>query len=134
MMDPATPAITSHQGKTILVVEDDDFIRDLFVTKLSSLGYKVEVAKDGRDALTKIKTAKPALVLLDLVLPKMDGFEVLSHVREDEAASAIPIVVLSNLGEPKDITKAKDLGARDYIIKANYTPSEIASKIEGLIF
>lgn len=126
---------TPHsQGKAILVVEDDDFIRDLFVTKLSSLAYKVEIAKDGREALEKIKTLKPSLVLLDLVLPQMDGFEVLGLLRKDQKVSSIPIIVLSNLGEPRDIARAKALGARDYIIKANYTPSEVAEKIAGFIF
>ena|SRR3989338_756988 len=133
-MLPSEPLAPKLSGKTVLVVEDDDFIRDLFVTKLSSLAYNVETAKDGQEALAKIKTLKPSLVLLDLVLPKMDGFEVLGLVRDDPALISIPIVVLSNLGEPKDIAKAKGLGARDYIIKANYTPSEVAEKIAEFVF
>ena len=117
-------------SKTILVVEDDKFLRELIVQKLIREGYEVKEATDGEQGIKKIKEEKPDLVLLDLILPGIDGFEVLSKMKEDSGVSSIPVIVLSNLGQKEDVEKGLSLGAVDYLIKAHFTPGEIIEKIK----
>jgi DNA-binding response OmpR family regulator len=119
--------------KKILIVEDDKFLRELMAQKLAKEGYDVIEAIDGEDALKSIKEEKPDLVLLDLILPGKDGFEVLAKVKEDAALSKIPIIVLSNLGQKEDVERALNLGATDYMVKAHFTPGEIIAKIKGIL-
>ncbi|OHA65223.1 MAG: hypothetical protein A3D64_02345 [Candidatus Wildermuthbacteria bacterium RIFCSPHIGHO2_02_FULL_49_9] len=113
----------------ILIVEDDKFLRELVVQKLKEEGYEVSEAVDGEEGVKKIKEEKPDLVLLDIILPGMDGFEALKRIKEDAAISAVPVIILSNLGQQEDVDKAAQLGAVDYMIKAHFTPSEIVAKI-----
>jgi DNA-binding response OmpR family regulator len=120
-------------AKKILIVEDDKFLRELIVKKLSNEGYEVVEAADGEQGLQKIKEDKPDLVLLDLILPGIDGFEVLSQKREDPFVAAIPVIVLSNLGQKEDVDKGLGLGAVDYLIKAHFTPGEIIEKVQNII-
>ena len=124
-----TPA-TGGQTK-ILVVEDDQFLRDLLVKKLEKEGYLVVMAIDGQEAVTKFTEEKPKIVLLDIILPVIDGFEVLKKIRghEDKKLAQTPIILLSNLGKESDIEKGKSLGANDYLIKAAFTTDEIIDKI-----
>lgn len=117
----------------ILVVEDDKFLRELIVSKLAKEGYDVSVAVDGEEGVQKIKEEKPDLILLDLILPGIDGFEVLSQTKSDPTVSAIPIIILSNLGQREDVERGLALGANDYLIKAHFTPSEIVAKLKGLL-
>jgi len=117
----------------ILVVEDDKFLRSIMLQKLSRDGFKVMEAADGAEALKKIKEAPPQLILLDLVLPDMDGFEVLHKLKEKEDTAKIPVLILSNLGGEEDIRKGKELGAKDYLIKAYFTPSEIVEKAKKIL-
>lgn len=119
--------------KTILVVEDDKFLRELMSQKLTKEGFQIIQAIDGEEGLKKIKEEKPALVLLDLILPGIDGFEVLSKVKEDPEMSKTPIIILSNLGQREDVEKGIKLGATDYLIKAHFTPGEIIEKIKNII-
>lgn len=119
--------------KTILVVEDDKFLRELMSQKLTKEGFQIIQAIDGEEGLKKIKEEKPALVLLDLILPGIDGFEVLSKVKEDPEISKTPIIILSNLGQREDVEKGIKLGATDYLIKAHFTPGEIIEKIKNII-
>lgn len=116
--------------KTILVIEDDKFLRELISQKLMKEGYNVSEAVDGEEGIKKIKTEKPDLVLLDLILPGIDGFEVLSQKKEDPGLSSIPVIILSNLGQKEDVEKGLKLGAVDYLIKAHFTPGEIIEKIK----
>lgn len=118
-------------AKRILIVEDDKFLRELIVKKLSNEGYEVIEAADGEQGLQKIKEEKPDLVLLDLILPGIDGFEVLAQKREDPFAASIPVIVLSNLGQKEDVDKGLNLGATDYLIKAHFTPGEIIEKVRS---
>ncbi len=120
-------------AKRILIVEDDKFLRELIVKKLSNEGYEVIEAADGEQGLQKIKEEKPDLVLLDLILPGIDGFEVLAQKREDPFAASIPVIVLSNLGQKEDVDKGLNLGATDYLIKAHFTPGEIIEKVRTII-
>ena len=117
---------------TILVIEDDQFLRDLIFKKLEKEGFKVEMAIDGQEGFNKIAELKPSLVLLDIILPIMDGFEVLKKIRShsDQAIQKIPIVLLSNLGQDTDVEKGKSLGANDYLVKAAFTTDEIVEKVK----
>lgn len=119
--------------KTILVVEDDKFLRELMSQKLTKEGYKTIEAVDGEEGLKKIKDERPGLVLLDLILPGIDGFEVLSKMREDPSLGEIPVIILSNLGQREDVERGLKLGAADYLIKAHFTPGEIIEKIKGVL-
>lgn len=117
-------------AKTILIVEDDRFLRELIVQKLIKENYEISEAVDGEEGLKKIKEEKPDLILLDLILPGIDGFEVLSRMKEDPTLSQIPVIILSNLGQKEDVERGLKLGAVDYLIKAHFTPGEIIDKIK----
>lgn len=114
----------------ILVVEDDKFLRELIVQKLIREKYEVSEAVDGEQGIKKIKEEKPSLILLDLILPGIDGFEVLSRMRDEPSISSIPVIILSNLGQKEDVERGLKLGAADYLIKAHFTPGEIIEKIK----
>jgi len=116
--------------KKILIVEDDKFLRELIVQKLVREGFKISEAIDGEEGIKKIKEEKPDLVLLDLILPGIDGFEVLSRMKEESVLTSIPVIILSNLGQKEDVEKGMKLGAADYLIKAHFTPGEIIAKIK----
>jgi len=120
-------------NKKILIIEDDKFLRELISRKLLRAGYNVSGAIDGEEGLKKIKDEKPDLVLLDLILPSMDGFEVLARAKADPATSQIPIVILSNLGQKEDTERGFENGAVDYLVKAHLTPAEIIEKIKSIL-
>lgn len=122
-----------NMPRKILIVEDDKFLRELIVKKLSNEGYEVAEAADGEQGLQQIKQAAPELVLLDLILPGIDGFEVLAQKREDPFTAGIPVVILSNLGQKEDVDKGLSLGAVDYLIKAHFTPGEIIEKVRSIL-
>lgn len=124
--------------KNILIVEDDKFLRELIAQKLVKEGYSISEAVDGEEGIKKIKEEKPDLVLLDLILPGIDGFEVLAKMRlaktkEDPDLARIPVIVLSNLGQKEDVERGLKLGAVDYLIKAHFTPGEIIEKIKNAL-
>ncbi|MBL7150164.1 MAG: response regulator [Candidatus Pacebacteria bacterium] len=119
--------------KTILVVEDDKFLRELIVRKLKEEDFNISEAIDGEDGIKKIKEEKPDLVLLDLILPGIDGFEVLSKMKEDMSLAQIPVIILSNLGQKDDVERGFKLGVVDYLIKAHFTPGEIIEKVKGAL-
>ena len=123
----------TENKKTILIVEDDKFLRELMNQKLLREGFNTEEAVDGEQGIQKIKEVKPDLVLLDLILPGIDGFEVLSKIKEEPSLSSIPVIVLSNLGQKDDIEKGLQLGAKDYLIKAHFTPGEVIEKIKNIL-
>jgi len=117
----------------ILVVEDDKFLCDLLAYKIEERGYRMEVAVDGEEGIKQIKTLKPDLVLLDLILPGIDGFGVLGQVHDDPQISQIPVIILSNLGQQEEIEKGLSLGAKDYMIKAHFTPQEVVDRIKKIL-
>ena len=114
----------------ILIVEDDKFLRELIARKLTAENYQISEAIDGEEGLKKIKEEKPDLVLLDLILPGIDGFEVLSRIKEDPSLASIPVIILSNLGQREDVERGMKLGAVDYLVKAHFTPNEIIEKVK----
>lgn len=117
----------------ILLVEDDTFISGMYQTKLSMLGYQVRVASDGEAGWAELQKEAPDLVLLDIVLPKKDGFEILGEIRANETLKKLPVILLTNLGQKPDVQKGLELGADDYIIKAHFTPTEVVEKIEKML-
>jgi DNA-binding response OmpR family regulator len=119
--------------KKILIIEDDKFLRELIARKLEKEGYEVLEAVDGEEGFKKVHDEKPDLVLLDLILPGIDGFEVLSKIKDDVSLSQIPVIVLSNLGQKEDVDKGLGLGAIDYLIKAHFTPVEIVEKVRNAL-
>lgn len=114
----------------ILVVEDDRFLVSAYRAKLEKSGYEVQIASDGDEALAVLKNFMPDAMLLDLVMPKRDGFSTLEEIKKDERLSKIPIIVTSNLGQKEDIDKAMALGANDYIIKSDLSIEELVSKVQ----
>ncbi len=120
-------------AKKILIVEDDKFLRELIAKKLTKENYDTVEAIDGEEGVKKVKEEKPDLILLDLILPGIDGFEVLSRIKEDPVLAQIPVIILSNLGQREDIDRGLGLGASDYLIKAHFTPGEIIEKIRAIL-
>jgi len=118
---------------TILFVEDESAAQKSLGRTLESKGYKVISALDGESGLMLAKEAKPALILLDLILPKMDGFEVLERLKQAPETKDIPVIILTNLERMEDVEKALGLGAKIYLTKANYTLEEIVEKIDKTI-
>ena len=120
-------------SKNIVLVEDDDFISEMYATKFQVEGYDLSVAHDGEEGLRVIRELIPALVLLDIILPKKDGFEILEELKQDTSTKSIPVLLLTNLGQKKNIKQGLKLGAADYIIKAHYTPKEVVEKAKELL-
>lgn len=125
--------MVEEQKTTILIVEDDKFLRELMVKKLDTEGFAIVEAQDGEEALRLIQETKPHLVLLDLILPGIDGFTVLEKMRATAETAKTPVIVLSNLGQKEEIEKGFKLGADDYLIKAHFTPGEIIEKIKKVL-
>ena len=119
--------------KKILIIEDDKFLRELITRKLEKEGYETSQAVDGEDGFKKVSSEKPDLILLDLILPGIDGFEVLSRIKKDDQLSGIPVIILSNLGQKEDVERGLNLGAIDYLIKAHFTPTEIIEKAKKVL-
>ncbi len=117
------------QGKKILIVEDDSFLGSLVVKKLMAAEGNVILVSKGSDAVETIQKEMPDIVLLDLLLPDVSGFEILKAARADVTIKNIPIIVFSNLGEEKDIKQATELGATAFLIKATISPDEIVTEI-----
>ena len=118
---------------SLLIVEDDEFVADAYARKLRREGFAVSLAKDGEEALRVMREHLPNLVLLDIMIPLKDGFQVLSEMRRDETLKKARVVVMSNLSQEKDISRAKELGALEYIVKSNVSLSEMASRIRKIV-
>lgn len=123
-------------AKKILVVDDDSFVTDIYQTKLSQEGFEVAVASDGAEAMKKLEDAKegkPDLILLDIVMPYIDGLEVLKKMRSNEKLKDVPVILLTNLSQKKEVDEGLKLGAQDYLIKSHFTPSEVLEKINNYV-
>lgn len=117
----------------LIIVEDDPFLLSILAEKFKEAGFDIETATDGEDGLKKIKSGNFDLVLLDMVLPKIDGFKILEELRDDNKLKKIPVIILSNLYDKNNIDKAVLLGAKEYIVKAYNTPEEIVLKIKSFL-
>ncbi|HBM45530.1 MAG: Two component transcriptional regulator, winged helix family [Parcubacteria group bacterium GW2011_GWF2_38_76] len=119
--------------KNVFLIEDDRFLREMLSQKLSEQKIKVDVAMDGKTALEMVKTIKPDLVLSDLLLPDVDGFDILAEIQKNPNFANVPVLVLSNLDRMEDIKRAKDLGAKDFMVKSNFTSNEIVAKVKEFL-
>ena len=116
--------------KKILLVEDDPFLIDIYSTKLKDAGFEVLVSDEGEEAIGKVKDENPDLVLLDIVLPEIDGWEILRRIKSDEKFKNLKVIILSNLGQKEEVKKGMELGAVNYLIKAQYTPSQVVEEVK----
>lgn len=119
----------------VLLVEDDPFLHSLLKNRLSEENFEVLLAKDGEEALNILKTNKPDLILLDLILPKKSGFEVMEEIKSDPQMQAedIPIIIITNLGQPEDVARGQELGAHEYFVKAKTSIDDLVSKIKDFL-
>jgi len=120
-----------QEKKKILVIEDDRSLQNAMVEIINQEGFESESALDGEEGLAKIKTFRPDLILLDIILPKKDGFEVLSEIKKDEALKNIPVLILTNLEEVDNVQKALDLGATNYMVKSDFSLKDVVEKIRA---
>jgi len=116
--------------KKILLVEDDNLISSMYKTKFQADGFEVIIAIDGAVALELAKKEKPDIIMLDIILPQLDGFTVLEELKKNATTKSIPVIMLTNLGTTEDKLKGEQLGAADYLVKANFTPAQISQKIK----
>jgi len=119
--------------KQILLIEDDPFLVEIYTTKLKGAGFSVAVANDGKEGLKKIEEKVPELLLLDIVLPSVNGWEILRAIKKNEKLKNLKIVILSNLSQKAEVEKGLELGAVKYLVKAHYTPSEVVEEIEKIL-
>lgn len=121
-------------SKTLLIIEDDNFLQGLEATKLKKEGYDILTASNSVEAF-KIIDSKTRfdLILLDLLLPGVDGFMILEKIRQDKTFLNIPVIVFSNLSEEKDIKRATKLGISEFMVKSNFTLDELAKRVKSLI-
>lgn len=117
----------------VLVVEDDKFLGSAYRAKLTKSGFDVSFATDGQEALDVLKTVTPDIILLDLVMPRMDGFATLEAIKKDDRLKDIPVIVTSNLGQKEDLDRATALGAVGYIIKSDLTMDDLVIKINTTV-
>jgi DNA-binding response OmpR family regulator len=120
-------------GKKILLVEDEVFLSEIIFRKLSSFGASVFRADDGEDALQVLLRETPDIILLDIVMPGMDGFELLEKLKASEKTAAIPVILFSNLEQQSDVERGKKLGAAGFIVKVSMTPDEVAEKLSEVL-
>jgi DNA-binding response OmpR family regulator len=129
---PQSPQAESPQGPVgkVLLVEDDMPMVKMYTTRLMRENLEVQVAYDGEEALKKAMEWLPDLVVLDLMIPKIGGMEVLEQLHADQRTKDLPVIILSNLSQDQDIERAQQLGAKEFLIKANFTPSQVIEKIK----
>lgn len=117
----------------ILIAEDDKFLVKVLSNKFARKGFCVIIAGDGNEAVNKIKSEKPDLILLDLIMPNKNGFDVLEEIKTDKNYKDIPVIILSNLGQESDIERGKKFGVADYLIKSNLSINEVISRVNELL-
>ncbi|MDD4900856.1 MAG: response regulator [Patescibacteria group bacterium] len=117
----------------ILLVEDDSFLLGMYAAKFEAEGLKVAIAEDGEKALRAFRKERPDIILLDIILPKIDGFEVLKQLKADSSSAKVPVIMLTNLSQQEEIDKGLKLGAEDFLIKAHFMPSEVVDKIKKIL-
>ena len=120
----------ADQKTKILLVEDEEMLANMYEVKFQNEGFILIKALDGMQGLELGKQEKPDFILLDIIMPKMDGFSVLKSLKEDPATKAIPVMLLTNLGQDEDVKRGKELGSVGYLVKANVTPSEVVDAVK----
>lgn len=125
---------SEEKNKThVLIVEDDAFLANIYKTKFDMEGFKVSTSENGEAGLNDIKKKRPDVVLLDILLPKMDGFAMLEKLKADSEVKDIPVILLTNLGQKDDVQKGLEMGAVDYLIKAHFKPSEVVERVRSVL-
>lgn len=117
----------------ILVVEDDTFLANAYRVKLTKSGFTIRIALDGDEVFTILAQFTPDVIILDLMIPKKDGFEVLKLLKADDRWKNIPLIVASNLGQEEDVDRAMKMGANDYIIKSDLSLNDLITKIRSYL-
>ncbi len=118
-----------QEQRKILIVEDDSFLLNMYADKFRAEDFEVFIAEDGAKGLKLTKEKLPDVILLDIMLPKMDGFEVLEKVKVDERSKNIPVILLTNLSQKEEVKKGLSMGAKDFLIKAHFMPNEVVEKV-----
>ena len=116
-------------AKKILIVEDEEIMINLLQRKLDREGFNISIARDGEEGLKVMREKPPDLVLLDIIMPKMGGFEVMEEMQKDKELKKIPVIVISNSGQPVELDRAQRLGAKDWLIKTEFDPQEVVDKV-----
>ncbi len=122
-----------NKNKKVLIIEDDPYIADMYATKFRMNEYEIKLAKNGVKAFDELQKEKPDIILLDLLMPGMDGYEFLEKIKKEKEFKNIKVIILTNLGQKREIERALKLGANDYIVKAYFTPEEVVRKVEKLL-
>ncbi len=117
----------------VLVVEDDAFLGGAYRVKLTKEGFEVEIATDGEEALVKLRSFTPDIILMDIIMPRKDGFSTLQDIKQSDTLKNIPVIMATNLGQPGDVEKAKGLGALDLITKSNMSITDLVTKLKTVI-
>ena len=116
-------------AKKILIVEDEEIMINLLQRKLDREGFNISIARDGEEGLKAMREKPPDIVLLDIIMPKMGGFEVMEEMQKDKELKKIPVIVISNSGQPVELDRAQRLGAKDWLIKTEFDPQEVIDKV-----
>jgi len=119
--------------KKILLVEDDQFLIEIYSKKLAENEFFVEVVSNGEEVLAKAKEKKPDLIILDIVLPQVDGWEILHQIKQDPELKNTKVIILSNLGQKEEVERGIESGAEKYLIKAHFTPSQVVEEVKKII-
>ena len=114
----------------ILLIEDEEMLANMYEVKFQNEGFDITKALDGEEGLKKAKEIIPDLILLDIIMPKMDGFSVLKALKEDPKTKNAPVILLTNLGQEEDIARGKEMGSVGYLVKANITPAEVVEQVK----
>lgn len=117
----------------ILLVEDDETLREMYSLKFKEEGYNLYMADNGEAGLALALKELPSVILLDIMMPKMDGFAVLAELKKNDQTKTIPVLMLSNLGQASDIEKGSSMGANDYVVKASMTPTQVVEKVKSYL-
>ena len=123
----------SDNKTKILLIEDEEMLANMYEVKFKNEGFDIVKALDGAQGLEMAKSVKPDFILLDIIMPKMDGFSVLKALKEDGTTKDVPVMLLTNLGQDEDIERGKKLGSVGYLVKANITPSEVVDAVKKAI-
>jgi len=123
----------SEKNRKILIVEDDKFLAKMLSRTLESHQYETLIAATGKEGLVKAAQGGVDLILLDIILPDLDGFDLLETIKNDEKIKNIPVIIISNLGQPEDIAQGRSLGAKDYLVKSDLSLDEVVKKIRNIL-
>lgn len=117
----------------ILITEDDVFLINIYATKFEKSGYDVLIAENGEKGVAVVSKTIPDIILLDILMPKMNGLEFLEYLKKHDDFKSIPVILLTNLSQKDDVKKGLSLGAVDYLVKAHFMPSEVVAKVEDIL-